>query len=349
MYYCAICDKEISGNAYAYIEGEEVCEACFARADVCRCVCCEEWTYRHNMYNEDVCFRCFEEHYITCSSCGDLISNNDYYVLAGETLCECCYNEQMNNIILPYSFKPMWHFRRGENDSRIGNLYFGIELEYSFPYISDRDVAAIDVHRLIAPTETGVLKHDGSLYNGFEFVSHPATLNWWTTDDTRSLLLRIMSHIIPACDREFPDGMHIHLSKKGMSAGHRVRFGTFFNRYKEQFIVLAERESETYAAYKDAVPETGAAAIDCACCSDRYEAVNWDPTATVEIRIFRATADVHKILARIELCHAAYQYTKTSSITRILDDRAWPEFIKFIRAEPRYKDLPGYMRDLNLM
>lgn len=344
---CSHCGREFPCVDLIEFDDELWCKDCLVEQTVI-CDVCGDRVYRDNAASDDsitICNSCFENNYFFCSGCGHLYHTRYYH---GDGICDCCFSERYGNVIQSYTYKPeCWQFYKADCDPRFGNLFFGVELEYSF----FSEESCLCVARDVVDDINGsseekycVLKHDGSLSDGFEIVTQPMTLNFWRlrgVDIFRSALRRIADN----CDQDYSDGIHIHISRRSMRAGHKVRFGSFFAMFQESMVQVAGRYSDRYAAYKT-IPDCGKDCINTLRNYDRYEAVNWENSSTVEIRIFRATTDWGKIMAYIELCHAIYQYTKQSSIARILDCRAWQEFLDFVRAEPKYDHLYQYMQTL---
>ena len=81
------------------------------------------------------------------------------------------------------------------------------------------------------------------------------------------------------------DGLHIHLSKKGMTDSHKVRFGAFVAEYQNEIVTIARRRSD-WSTYIDRATNGREAAAMASNHGSRYEAVNWYNPSTVELRIF---------------------------------------------------------------
>ena len=109
--------------------------------------------------------------------------------------------------------------------------------------------------------------------------------------------------------------------------------------YSNLFTKLARRESQYYCEYKhksldDNTPST----------HDRYEAVNFQNSATVEFRIFQSTLDKSELMASIELCHAIVAFCKVVNTNVLLStNKAQNTFIKFVSCSKDYKFLPKYI------
>jgi hypothetical protein len=105
-------------------------------------------------------------------------------------------------------------------------LFFGIEIE-----VEARDnlrESAEYAHQLES-MDLAYLKHDGSLNNGFEIVTHPMSHDFFKNEATRLLCsngrsayqegIRVKSWDTRTC------GLHIHISRTGFNGGaHMHRF-----------------------------------------------------------------------------------------------------------------------------
>ena len=109
--------------------------------------------------------------YATCSLCCESFPTDDLIEYEGRLLCRCCYEEQTctDHTIHDYYYKPSPIFF-GE-----GLRYFGVELEVDAGGESDDNAAQI-IDIANACDEHIYCKHDGSLDDGFEIVTHPMTL-----------------------------------------------------------------------------------------------------------------------------------------------------------------------------
>lgn len=325
---------------------------CASRAGYVCCDDCGDWIRRENASyveycDRDVCDDCLARNYVRCDDCGDWIPNDIIVPARNGDYCPCCAPDHDNKIegVHNYGYKPSPIFYKSEKDPEKGNLFFGVELEQSHDYISDcRNHYDLAQDRLNSgdPEELNFYaKEDSSLDYGLELVSHPRTLRSWL-----EFLPTMEAYFddVKNCDPLNKDGLHIHISKRGMSECHKVRFGTFFATYKEQIKVIARRES-SYSTYRD-VPQSGKACKSLACNGvDRYEAVNWYNDSTVEIRIFRTTDDLEIFYTCLEFCHAAYQFTKIASIARLMNGNAWIDFLAYVRTDRRYSHLRDFLRD----
>ena len=128
-----------------------------------------------NEGSDDVilCGRCYENEYTHCTRCGRLLRNDHAYYLEDDDdpLCEHCYMIADASPIHEYGYKPDPIFYG------TGPRYFGVELEIDEAGERNRnaetllDIGNRDAVRIYC-------KHDGSLDDGFEIVTHPMSLEY---------------------------------------------------------------------------------------------------------------------------------------------------------------------------
>ena len=156
-----------------------------------------------------LCNRC-SALYVSCEDCGRLIlestarySDDDYPYCAG-----CFSNHEDNRAIHDYYYKPQPIFF-GE-----GPRYFGVELE-----IDEGGEDEDNADRILDVANTDLryhmyAKHDGSLNEGFEIISHPCSIDYhmnkipWGKILDKAIYLGYTSHSSGTC------GLHIHVSRK---------------------------------------------------------------------------------------------------------------------------------------
>lgn len=117
---------------------------------------------------------------------------------SGIPYCDECYREIQESTIRPYNYKPEPIFYGS------GDLFYGIELEIDKG--GERsDYAETILNVANKDSKYIYARHDGSIDNGFEIVSHPMTLeyhtntmNWADVMDT-ALLLGYRSHQTYTC------------------------------------------------------------------------------------------------------------------------------------------------------
>ena len=221
------------------------------------CRCCGQTIHpRDNAGTGDLplCLTCLEDRYTACARCGALIPNHQAcYLPAGEDddepYCPDCYlTVAGQKPIHDYYYRPSPCFW-GD-----GPFYFGVELE-----IDEAGEDSDNARRLLAIANQGqprlYCKHDGSLDEGFEIVSHPMTLDYhcqhmpWkeVLDKARSLGYR--SHQAGTC------GLHVHINRTAFGNTLEeqdeviARILYFFEKHWEEMLKFSRRTRSQLAQW----------------------------------------------------------------------------------------------------
>jgi hypothetical protein len=256
------------------------------------------------------------QYYHRCPSCENFVSDND------GLYCSDC-EEDAEATIKPYRYKPNPQFHRANGDVAGASLYFGIELE-----VSNANGTSDDVQEILG--DDFYLKKDSSLTCGYEIVSHPRTLASW--DHVRGEITEALDYLKSRQVDGDSDGLHVHVSRKAMTLPHQLRFSLFINQNQLPVSRIARRVSgyaafEAFCRVPEYMPDKQ---------SNRYRAVNWQNSSTVELRIFRTTLNVGELYTAIQFSHAVYQYTKIA----LRNELSWNSFIAYVSArKEKYSDL----------
>jgi hypothetical protein len=84
--------------------------------------------------------------------------------------------------------------------------------------------------------------------------------------------------------------------------------------------------------------------------TDRYEALNWENSHTVEFRMFKGSLKPATVKASLQFVHACMMFVKTVSSARIAKTvTAWNDFTKYINDNRKeYSELIAYMTARNI-
>lgn len=306
-----------------------VCESC--RDDnYIRCDDCGDYFDSEGILlrdnSADYCESCSESRTV-CESCGDIIWSDDSYWNEhdGCSYCAACYRDNNDNIIEDYSYKPAPIFYGGDSVKR--PLYMGVELEIDGG--GDCDEVAGD----IANTADQVyMKNDGSLNDGFEIVSHPATLTYHTTELPWKHIMDIAksggfkSHNTSTC------GLHVHVNRDFFGNTeqeqdlHIAKVLILTNNIWDDMVKLSRRDYsaleswakkvdldiQSYDTRTDIVAKAKASKN-----SGRYQAWNLQNRHTIECRVFRGTLNVDTFNATLQLVDTICRYAKRHSLEHI--------------------------------
>lgn len=337
----------------------------------CRIFCerCDSWEYANNSRyvrgNNIWCESCAEEYAYWCESCDELVDCDDpqYHISDLDTYwcsrccenyaqwCEDCdeyYRDDCNDcvsntrLVHDYSYKPDPVFYGNDK------LYFGLELEME---IRSNDILSSSQYVKDNVGEFVYLKQDSSInsggYNGFELVSHPATLAYHTDNHKLWNALDYLREHEGARSWDAKScGIHIHINRNGFKGGaHTHRFLTLIYKNAEQMMRLAGRKSN-YARFNDCwgydeydrpyftlQNKLGIGSRDPFHSSERYSAVNTNNRHTLELRFFRGTTKPSGVLSAIELAHASVEYTRDLTLSDVkLGALTWDWFYDWVQS-----------------
>lgn len=225
---CYECEDEMDSSLiYADYVGDPLCESCYdAHYFTCeRCDLVSNWSDRYNVEGSNWCGSCSDYHAIYCDTC------DEYHE-------ESCHVYDSSSI-KSYDHRPSPIFKWGKNLHNVGSryglqsegkektLFIGVELEMenTGSYDSTGDIADWLMNQYGNEENDIYIKHDGSLHDGFEVVSHPRTFNAWRSgimDDVLKLSERgMVSHNTNTC------GLHLSLSRDAFTPSHLYRFSRF--------------------------------------------------------------------------------------------------------------------------
>lgn len=322
--YCESCEtwqRTIYLN-WCYAEDCYVCDDCLNNGDnYRRCDRCDDIyrtdslnvVYINEYDNELWCDHCREYHANYCDECGREF--DDQYVTVENECCEYCENTSQNcddinswkapRGVRNYGYKPNPCFcpTEAKND-----ICFGFELEMEDHRNNGNNVNE-DADYMNDTLGFTYCKHDGSLTNGIELVSHPATLEYLM--ERKETFRRVFDEMI---DRGYTShnnkncGLHVHISLKPLLEANEDAVSNliivvdnlwdklvrFSRRTEEQLNSWASRYDSKQHKPKNVAKE---AKKRCG----RYMAINQTNKHTVEIRIFRGTLKAETFLATLQI------------------------------------------------
>ena len=339
----------------------EYCPECLSETTVF-CADCGLRIAADASYGNDghpLCESCYERNYVTCDRCGTVIHRNDaHYAYDDEDeecpLCWGCYRKQ-NKTIHDYCYKPEPIFYGS------GPRYFGVELEIDCAGES-QDHARNILEIGNADHDHIYCKHDGSLEDGFEIVSHPMSLAYhmdampWAEVIEEAREMGYLSHQAGTC------GLHIHVSRNAFGYYECEQEATiarilyFFEKHWEELLKFSRRtqsqldqwasrygyQNDPKKILDDAKHRNG---------RGRYTAVNLTNADTIEFRMFRGTLKLNTFLATLQLvdrvCDVALsmsdQQIKDMSWTTFVSGCGRPELIQYLKERRLYVNEPVHI------
>jgi hypothetical protein len=320
QFTCSNCGCLFPAEDSVYFDDQELCQDCLEELTRICSHCGERIWNASNCGDSSIvlCQRCYDNHYTTCESCGSIICFDDAYHADDDgDLCYGCYcsHQSRRRAIHEYSYKPDSIFYP-EYDSK--TLYMGVELEIDGGGEDSENAESI-LSVCNRDDEYIYIKHDGSLNNGMELVSHPATLEYhlkhipWADICSKALELGYTSHNAGTA------GLHVHVSRSALGDTYQEQEDTIARilyfveahfdemlRFSRRTLSQLNRWASRYGL-KDSPKQVLEHAKNCNL--GRYTAVNLLNYDTIEIRMFRGTLRYQTFIAALqivnEICKAA--------------------------------------------
>lgn len=350
---CTHCRQELPADRKMLFDGQILCEDCFDELTT-TCERCGERIWLDDSAGDAytvLCQDCYDDAYHRCADCGRLICNDDTYYINDDSDVPYCHDciDRHRNGIQSYYYNPTPIFY-GD-----GPRYLGVELEIDDGGESDSVAQKLmDIGN--SEKDQLYIKHDGSLDEGMEIVTHPMTLNYhrtqmpWEPVLSKALELGYCSHKSGTC------GLHVHVNRSCFGATEsqqeeaiaRVLF--FVENHWNELLLFSRRtqhQLDQWAARygrKDSPKEVLDHAKECR--AGRYTCVNLTNYDTIEFRIFRGTLKVNTLIATLELveelCSVAICYSDED-----LASLTWTEFVSRLPSG-KYPELIQYLKERRL-
>lgn len=303
---CPNCEERLNLDEQSTVRGTDniVCTNCADEYTHCeRChEPCVDYILTPVLGRGSVCENCYTNSgmYSRCVECEYVFRCGDY---EGERCSHCAEEREESegrSPILSYST------RVDTTPEGKGPIWFGIELEVEVKSGFDVNEMATECKGLLG--DFVIIKSDGSLNNGFEIVTRPASLDVHRTRWEKFMEKRprgIRSWETTTC------GMHVHLTRRGryeaaiMTDLTVAKIVMFVNspRNKSFIVDIAGRDADRWAKMQDkeSLPKALRAI-------ERYEAVNLLNKKTIEFRIFRGTLSYGGFMKNLEFTEAVKDF-----------------------------------------
>lgn len=345
---CYECGCTVTEENARHLRGRTYCSECYDHETVV-CDSCGERIPREESESDGsttLCRACFEDYYIVCRDCGAFVSNDDsiYDDDSDGYYCDECYNRIRKRPIKAYSYKPDPIFYGSDV------LFMGVELEIDHGgEYNDNAQRLLDVAN--SDQEVLYIKHDGSLGNGMELVTHPMSLEYhrsempWQDIFDKALEMDYRSHQTNTC------GLHIHVNRSAFGKRyeeHEAVIGRIVHFVELHWNELLRFSRRTEAninrwASRYGITPTVKETYDKAKNSNigRYVAVNLENYDTVEFRMFRGTLRYSTFIATLQLVYEICRFAIMLS-DKELESMSWSEFVSKI--DPKKTELIEYLK-----
>ena len=279
--------------------------------------------------------------------------DDETYYYNDVSYCQSCYDDIDKNIHESDYTPDLIFYDDPENPSYD---HLGVELEIDCGGKYDHNAETLlDIMNF--QTEDKIwIKEDGSIYNGFEIVSHPATLTShlelfdWEELMKEAVNLGYESHNANTC------GLHVHINRQAfglteieqdlnitklllITETNWENFIRFSRRTNEQLNKWAKSYGLTDKMDKDATTEDILDTAKTLNDNSRYYAINLQNTHTVELRLFRGTLNYNTFVATLQFCQLLLNISKKTNI-KDLHKLTW-DFI--VDAAKSYEELTEYL------
>ena len=246
----------------------------------------EQFFHDGNVYNRA------EVDIVECRTCG----HESVSELTVDGVCHHCLDASYK--IHNYSTRVEQMLKFKATRVRPNTVYLGCELEYE---TNNRNRAQIDVGKLMHGH--ALMKSDGSIRNGFEIVTCPATL-----DIHLEIFKKFYDSIPPDLKIEKNVGMHVHISRKPLSQLTLGKMTEFLNRPENKLFIgfIAGRIDNNYARMDSGRNVTYAWRNKNG--GDRYNALNLNNQNTVEVRLFATPMNYKEFASRLQFVQALVDY-----------------------------------------
>lgn len=317
-------------------DDNDYCDPCMEDRSICDWGGCDVEDWNDNLYFDEESESSYcEHHYNLVVAQRDDDDDEDEYDDDYDS-----DRRRRNSVIQPYSYRPVARFHLIDNSNQIlrwdrtdpqtdyQNLpYLGFELETNCrgSYSERRELNQGGAKMLLEqhPNDYLYIKEDGSI-SGFEIVSHPATVyahkQLLDLGALRVLALEYKQSSwtsVEGCGA----GLHVHISKSSFAKpSHIQRFQMFHDSNQDVIKKFAGRDSRRWATFDrdgDSVPmiylSRGGQQYN------RYSALNFQNSATIELRYFRGSLEGTTLLGVLEFVHSVWRYTQIIHSKEISD------------------------------
>jgi Zn-finger nucleic acid-binding protein len=179
------------------------------------------------------------------------------------------------------------------------------------------------------------IKHDGSLQNGFEIVSHPAKLEVHLNEIPWEKTFEFLKQNGYNSDNTNTCGLHVHINRLFLGKTYRTIVNTearilfFFEAFWQQLVKFSRRKEHELTKWCGKYGTTDYNQAMEYNKENRYYALNFQNSTTIEFRIFKGTLDYNTFVATLTLVHNIVLYCKKFG-KETIRKKGWFGFLNFI-------------------
>ena len=278
-----------------------------------------------------ICLNCLTNRYSYCRRCGDwFLTKDGVETKDGDCICSRCGSY---HYVLPYHrYYPKVEFFGNNKNNSVP--FLGIELEADFggesDYNAEQLVRIFNKNKIFA-----YCSHDGSLNDGLEIITQPATMEYHNSikhvyKEATDLLRKMgyCSHNSDTC------GLHVHFNRDFFGEEDTrclSRLLYIVEHFWPELVTFSRRPEirmERYAKKISPIPITQ---YINRCNKTRehdyhYYSVNVANLNTIEFRMFKGTLNVDTILATLQLVNNIVVVAKNKKMAEIKNMK-WEDFL----------------------
>lgn len=317
---------------FTFMDGQLLCERCFAQ-NYTECYACNVVIPRENAVSPEdsdaeYCELCFSDSYFYCEGCNSHCRIDE---MVSHGMCESCTDERDEHGH-DYNYKPAPIFH-GK-----GNVFMGVELEVDSKDDNANVAGLVEELSELDPNENQFyFKHDGSLNNGIEIVTHPCTLSEhmrvmpWNKIVQKAKDMDFSSHAVGTC------GLHVHVGRTGLGKNQEHTIDNLiviFWKLERELFKFSRRQQndvERWAKFNHTIEDdfTPLHLGNAKTTRDRYKAINLQNQATIEFRLFRGTLKLNTIKATLQLVDTMVRIAQDYSIAYIIHKLTWDDVVNY--------------------
>lgn len=359
---CDECGEVLGVETANYVSDAEtyVCRQCVENSlNYVECEDCGNVVTLDGAYelenNRVICRRCYEHgDYARCPDCNQIFHCDEmiYDENGEEYFCRSCYSRNRRRIN-NYGYKPEPVFKTIHD--RFFGTFPGLEMTFGAELEVDKGKNPNGLAGLLADTfEDIYCKHDGSLCDGVEIVSHPCTLDYHIQKLGWDKITEMCREWSFSSQNAGTCGFHVHVGRQNMGETNDEREETaaklvlLVDRHWDALVPFSRRRDYQLSEWA-ACPSLNhnltreEDIIEDALSTEsngRYQAVNLTNRDTVEFRLFNGSLKYTTILASLELVSNITMYAKTHSVKECLNSQ-WEDII----AVQQFQELTEYLEE----
>jgi hypothetical protein len=323
LHSCSLCGDTADGMVMLRNNGPTwVCDECRSER-LSYCQHCDT-------FGTTACNRCQPKGYTRCTGCGTFVPDElkkKMFSRMFENKCKSCELKQLNRSdgVYSYNFKPhRYNFLSSKNEK--SPTFLGFELEMELKQNISRSVAYQfnnDYH---------YTKHDGSLSNGFEIVTHPMSISW--IKENRHVFENIYTFVPKVF---YPDpstcGLHVHISRNAFENSLKLYKALRFIVDEYDFFYeisgRVDRDRfERYCAKNERIKSSARMQIVERTDETHHEIFSLCNKHTVELRSFGPANSVDRFMVIVEFVDVFIKYINSHSIPK------YTEFESILKKNP---------------